>query len=568
MSSDSPVSILYDSSGNPIEVVSFGGKYYVGNSMLQNVTTSVNNSDTDQIAAGGSFTGLADSTFGVAGIQVNVFSDQPMTVEVQQSMNSSDWDIVDSYDIQPNIGDGRTTQATAEYVRVVVYNLGPVITTEFRIQTVLCPTVEALPRGLTPNGRLRLSRKMKGFFPSPDNFTDMGQHKALTLDGDRNLVTRGVAFTDEQSFRDDFTQGNIYKNLTGTCYFRNGQVHVVGDGTSFLTEVSLDRHIRLSTDGDDHLVQVADVISDTDLTLAEAYSGTTGNGTGTTSLWVYDIGSGSAITESGSEIVLSSGTTNGTLVQMIRGGDYPPYTFKVLAKVSQRITDQQILLGFADGDYGSEEKQALIVFDGTDDTKVKLRTSFAGTDVEETEVTIPYSGTSDTYAEMRLEVYPARVILWVNDVKLATHTQHIPGPYDSMDMRCAIKNTNAGVSDTTLTLDYLFFSNYDRLEIGSTGKGDPLEVVAAPATTGETTSVSAQVASTQILADNFSRLGATVFNDSSAILYLKLGIGASTTSFTVKMLPYDYYELPFGYTGRVFGYWASATGNARITELV
>jgi hypothetical protein len=28
-----------------------------------------------------------------------------------------------------------------------------------------------------------------------------------------------------------------------------------------------------------------------------------------------------------------------------------------------------------------------------------------------------------------------------------------------------------------------------------------------------------------------------------------------------------YYEVPFGYTGRIDGIWASANGNARVTEM-
>jgi hypothetical protein len=71
----------------------------------------------------------------------------------------------------------------------------------------------------------------------------------------------------------------------------------------------------------------------------------------------------------------------------------------------------------------------------------------------------------------------------------------------------------------------------------------------------------------QLLAANADRLGATIFNDSSAILYVRLGTTASTSNFTVKMVADAYYEVPFNYTGRIDGIWASATGNARITEL-
>lgn len=65
------------------------------------------------------------------------------------------------------------------------------------------------------------------------------------------------------------------------------------------------------------------------------------------------------------------------------------------------------------------------------------------------------------------------------------------------------------------------------------------------------------------------RKGATVFNDSAAVLYLALGSAASLTDFTVKIQPDGYYEVPMGYSGIITGIWASdAGGSARITELV
>lgn len=86
-------------------------------------------------------------------------------------------------------------------------------------------------------------------------------------------------------------------------------------------------------------------------------------------------------------------------------------------------------------------------------------------------------------------------------------------------------------------------------------------------TTGTQTSVGDSASSVTILASNANRLGATIYNDSSAALYLKCGATASTTSFAVKLFQDDFWELPFAYTGIIDGIWASdAGGNARITE--
>lgn len=94
--------------------------------------------------------------------------------------------------------------------------------------------------------------------------------------------------------------------------------------------------------------------------------------------------------------------------------------------------------------------------------------------------------------------------------------------------------------------------------------------ISAPASaTATLTNVAASASSVSLLALNTARKQAAVYNDSTAILYLKLGTTASVTSYTVQLPANGYYELPgiSVYTGAIQGIWASATGNARITEL-
>lgn len=87
------------------------------------------------------------------------------------------------------------------------------------------------------------------------------------------------------------------------------------------------------------------------------------------------------------------------------------------------------------------------------------------------------------------------------------------------------------------------------------------------AATPTQSSVAASATNVTLLAANANRLGATIYNDSSVNLFLKLGATASSTSFTCKIAAAGYYEIPFAYTGIIDGLWDSATGNARITEL-
>ncbi len=100
------------------------------------------------------------------------------------------------------------------------------------------------------------------------------------------------------------------------------------------------------------------------------------------------------------------------------------------------------------------------------------------------------------------------------------------------------------------------------------------QVVAFNSSSATKANVAGATSSTTLLAANVSRIGAIITNDSSAILYIDLTGGtASTTSYSIVLdgaasSPFEAYEVPFGYTGLITGIWASATGNARVTEFV
>lgn len=126
-------------------------------SIVQNVIILLHNSSTTNLAAGSVFTGLAESTGGVNSIQVSLKSSEEIHIEVQQSNDGINWDVSDKYVIERGIGDSRTVQATGMYVRVVATNIARKATDYFRLQTVLCPVVEALPRALTSKGNLKVA---------------------------------------------------------------------------------------------------------------------------------------------------------------------------------------------------------------------------------------------------------------------------------------------------------------------------------------------------------------------------------------------------------------------------
>lgn len=126
--------------------------------ITQDVVSSANNSTETNLAVGNSytFTGEAESTLGVAAIQVSLFADKNCLLKVQQSPDGTNWDLSDLFVYTANGNFGITVQAIASYVRVVVSSANET-TTVFRLQTVLCPVVEVLPRALTQYGSLRVS---------------------------------------------------------------------------------------------------------------------------------------------------------------------------------------------------------------------------------------------------------------------------------------------------------------------------------------------------------------------------------------------------------------------------
>jgi hypothetical protein len=137
-------------------------------------------------------------------------------------------------------------------------------------------------------------------------------------------------------------------------------------------------------------------------------------------------------------------------------------------------------------------------------------------------------------------------------------------------------SVNSG-SGITVGADDISSVYYQRIKIvhgsdgvndGDTSTSNGLPVQHHRVSSATLSNVSGSASSVSLLASNSSRKGATIFNDSSADLYVKYGATASTSSFTVKIAAAGYWEMPWPvYTGAIDGIWGSATGAARITEL-
>jgi hypothetical protein len=77
-----------------------------------------------------------------------------------------------------------------------------------------------------------------------------------------------------------------------------------------------------------------------------------------------------------------------------------------------------------------------------------------------------------------------------------------------------------------------------------------------------------------LLPANPYRTGASFYNNASQVLYISLVAPATENSAAAMLAPASgtlggYYELPYGYTGPVYGIWAATgTGKVNITEFI
>lgn len=78
--------------------------------------------------------------------------------------------------------------------------------------------------------------------------------------------------------------------------------------------------------------------------------------------------------------------------------------------------------------------------------------------------------------------------------------------------------------------------------------------------------VAASVASVSLLAANAARVEFTVWNASTAIMYLDFDATATTADYAVRIDPSGYFESPVSYTGQVSAIWSAANGSALVRD--
>lgn len=298
--------------------------------------------------------------------------------------------------------------------------------------------------------------------PAPDEVV------SLYVDAEGSLVTRGYTFTDEGSFREDFGGTFLSSSLAGESFYISGSGEISGSGTSYMDEVSRDYYVRLS--GTTEWFRVIRVPENGDLLV----DGTLPDLSGTLekARWIYNSinPEDGIISVDASYVILSSSAHTGSHVSIERFGDYGPMYGVFRSSLTQRLEGQETYFGFAD-DKENINAQTLVKLDGTDNKKIKFLTSTVSSSSDEnteiSEVYLPGSLTTENDITYKINVSPDYCSLTVNDVLLAEHDVHIPGPYSEMGLFATIKNITTASLDTLMKIDSIFFSNQNQLQVAN-----------------------------------------------------------------------------------------------------
>jgi hypothetical protein len=374
-----------------------------------------------------------------------------------------------------------------------------------------------------------IAREYTGY--SPNKFSTPGPLSEVSMDASDQTMVRGQTLTDEGSFRDDFTGSALTTALTGTLSFTNGSDAITGTGTALSTEVPFDVYIKKTADADTNYVQVSFVQDDENLTVYSPYAGTTAASTAVISNWKPNLVGGGSLSVGTSNLTLTTGNGTNRSASVFRSADYLPYNLSARFSISQRATGQASQFGFLD-DEATTSKQALFYFDGALNTTLKCRSSSssAASDLQETTVVLP-SGNTSTLHTYRIDVTLTQVTFTIDNVVVAIHQDHIPGPYDSLGVSLSIANTTPNPGSGSLVCDWVFLSNQNQLEV-TNGFNEPFLVKAYPAAATYSAAATA-VTPAATATDLFTITGSAT--KSVRIFRVRID-GTQTTTGTVNIL--------------------------------
>jgi hypothetical protein len=313
-----------------------------------------------------------------------------------------------------------------------------------------------------------------GFYPDQSSYKTDSLSKLIT-DSDGNLVGRTEIHTDAGSIRDDFSGTSMFSSITGVISVVEGSTTVIGIGTSFRSEVMRKNYIKLDSQLNIAQTMIDVVVSDTELTLLDGYAGSTGSGSASISNWDIHEQNGS-VSIASSILSISSGTQSGSFANIQRFVDYMPLALYADMGVSSRNANQETIFGFVD-DINDIKKQAVVVFDGVNPYTIKFRTSSSAApeEIEETIIILPNGFNTADLMDYQIDLTVRASSLSIEGQIKATHTDHLPGPYDVLNVVASTRNT-ATTTATTFLCDVIVVSNVDQVNIGAAIQTQPLKV--------------------------------------------------------------------------------------------
>ena len=196
-------------------------------------------------------------------------------------------------------------------------------------------------------------------------------------------------------------------------------------------------------------------------------------GTVLDSEWTQVLGTGASASVANSRYILNSGTTANSESYLCREVDYSPLRITGKIAISQRITNQDIYFGLADGmNPANDIEFARFHFTGTTGTLTRCETQSSldtnGNEGLSEDFTIE---TTTNYLEYTIIMASGRVIFQIRDSSgtisiLTTRMKELPDIYSILHLRLRIKNgAIAPTSSTSVTMDVVKIFNYNDVSI-------------------------------------------------------------------------------------------------------
>jgi hypothetical protein len=557
MSSDSPASILFDENGNPVGVQQDNTIYRLQTeNIVRHVipTVSILNSTTTPLLAGAIFTGASEDVSGFVSIDITVLSDVASANEgllFQWSQDNINWNYPESFTILAGVGAFYSLASRAKYFRLSYTNDGQ-NQTSFALSTVYYP----------------ISRSV--YVQNLD--TDVPAQKATD-------VVRSVIAAQKQG-----SLNNTYANLQAT--------------TGAILKVSLDTQIIPPISP--ILVQSNNVGPITGTSFIDTFATDTVRGNALIVLVLQGQGTAGAtydISDSQGNIYTLGGTVEDPgagqidLWTAISNGGSCTFVATNFSQVSTVVIQHYELSGIVSP---ITDNLNINVSSGTsltsgsiysNNTSQFIISAFAASGT--VSITPGVGWSSDLSApsfecESQIHVLSGNVTGTAIAATPVAYAALIASFLPNSGSTPLLTNTGGNLLTSTEITDgyngpvtvkapFTAAVSADQALVVALSPNNPITIMTARPTTSITTSVAASTSNVTLLTSNSIRLGATIYNDSNALLYIKLGTGSSTTSYTIKLFPLGYFPVPFGWSGEIDGIWTIAFGSisgfARISEL-